>query len=129
MKRFTVLLVLSLVLGLGAGVAQAAKAAKPAKADRQAKKDAKGVMGTVIKVDGMNIVVQTRGKKGGEVTITTDANTKFDVAGKAGTIDDVKSGANVVASPANGTATKVTIKEANRKKAGKAKGAKAAKNA
>jgi len=129
MKRFSLLLVLSLVLGLGAGVAQAAKAAKPAKADRQAKKDARGVAGTVIKVDGTNIVVQTRGKKGGEVTITTDANTKFVVAGKDGTIADVKTGANVVASPMNGTATKVTVKEANGKKAGKAKGAKAAKNA
>lgn len=129
MKRFSLLVVLSLVLGLGAGVAQAAKAAKPAKADKQAKKDAKGVVGTVLKVDGTNIVVQTRGKNGSEVTITTDANTKFSVAGKDGTIADVKTGANVMATPTNGTATKVTIKDANGKKAGKAKGAKPAKNA
>jgi hypothetical protein len=132
MKRVTALLVLSLVLGVGAGVAQAAKAdkaAKPAKADKQAKRDAKGVAGRVIKVNGTDIVVQTRGKKGGEVTIATDANTKFQVDGKEGTIDDVKAGENVVVSPMNGTAQKVLVKEAKGKKARKAKGAKPDKKA
>jgi hypothetical protein len=128
MKRFTSLLVLSLVLTLGATVANAAKVAKPANADKAAKKDAKGVIGTVVKVDGTNIVVQTRGKKGAEVTIATDAGTKFDVSGKPGTIDDVKAGVNVVASPATGTAQKITVKAGKGDKA--AKGAKkAAKNA
>jgi hypothetical protein len=128
MKRFKTLLVLSLVLTLGAAVANAAKGAKPANPNKAAKKDAKGVMGTVVKVDGANIVVQPRGKKAAEVTIATDASTKFDVNGKPGTIDDVKAGANVQATPATGTAQKITVKGAKGDKA--AKGAKkAAKNA
>ena len=104
-ERVLALLALSMILAMGSTSAQAAKPNKPAKADRQAKKDQKGVVGTVIKVDGMNIVVKTRGKQGGEVTVTTDASTKFTMGkNKEGTIADVKEGENVVVSPATGTA-------------------------
>jgi hypothetical protein len=125
MKRIATTFVLTLILSLVAAQAQAGKNAKPAKADRAAKKDQKGVVGTVLKVDGSNIVVQGKGKNAGEVTIATDASTKFQVKGKEGTIADVKAGAVVVASPATGTAQKIVVRP------GKAdrppKGAKAAK--
>ena len=126
MKRFTTLLALALILAFGttAYAAKANKANKPTKADRAAKKAEKGVTGTVLKVDGTNIVVQTKGKQGGEVTIATDANTKFTVNGKDATIADVKAGESVTASPAGATAQKVTIKEPRQK----GKGAKPAKN-
>lgn len=126
MKRVLALLALSMVLSLGSTSALAAKANKLSKADKQAKKD-QHVAGTVVKVDGMNIVVKTRGKQGSEVTVTTDANTTFTMGRKKdATISDVKEGENVVVSPATGTAQKVLIRPG---KGDKAKGAKAAKNA
>lgn len=130
MKRFTSMLALALVLSLGAGVSEAGKgnkAAKPANPDKAAKKDQKGVMGVVTKVDGATIMVQPRGKNAAEVTIITDATTKFDVNGKPGTIDDIKTGAHVIASPSTGTAQKVSVKGGKGDRP--AKGAKAAKNA
>jgi hypothetical protein len=118
MKRFTTLLALALVVALGANVSYAAKgdkaAARAAKGDKAGKKDA--VMGTVVKADATSITVQTRGKKGAEVTIAVDANTKFEgVAGAA----DLKAGQRIVATPNVGTATKVTV-QGKGERAGKA---------
>ena len=120
MKRFTTLLALAMVVALGANVSYAAKgdkaAAKAAKGDKAGKKDT--VMGTVVKADATSITVQTRGKKGAEVTVTVDANTKFEgVTGAA----DLKPGQKITATPNTGTATKVTVqgKGAKGDKAGK----------
>ncbi len=118
MKRFTTLLALALVVALGANVSYAAKgdkaAAKAAKGDKAGKKDA--VMGTVVKADATSITVQTRGKKGAEVTVTIDANTKFQgVTGAA----DIKAGQHIMATSNTGTATKVTVQGGKGDKAGK----------
>ena len=118
MKRFTTLLALAFVIALGANVSYAAKgdkaANKAAKGDKPNKKDS--VMGTVVKADATSITVQTRGKKGAEVTVTVDANTKFEgVTGAA----DLKPGQKIVATPNTGTATKVTV-QGKGDKAGKA---------
>jgi hypothetical protein len=118
MKRFTTLLALAFVIALGANVSYAAKgdkaAAKAAKGDKANKKDS--VMGTVVKADATTITVQTRGKKGAEVTVTVDANTKFEgVTGAA----DLKAGQRIIATPNTGTATKVTVQGKGADKAGK----------
>jgi hypothetical protein len=119
MKRFTTLLALAFVIVLGANVSYAAKgdkaANKAAKGDRPNKKDS--VIGTVVKADATSITVQTRGKKGAEVTVTVDANTKFEgVTGAA----DLKAGQHIVATPNVGTATKVVVHGGKGDKAGKA---------
>jgi len=86
------------------GVAQAGKANKadkPAKADKVNKKD--GVIGTVVKSDASSITVQTRGKKGAEVTVAIDANTKFEGVAAAA---DLKAGQRVIATPNTAPRTK-----------------------
>src|SRR4051794_34650027 len=132
MKRFATLLAIGLALSIGATAAHAA-AKNPDKAAAKAAKKgdgAKGLTGTVSKVDGNNIVIQTRGKAAAEVTITTDANTKFE--GTATSLADIKPGMHVSAAAGNGTASKVTVgagREKGAAKAGNKKaGAKPAKN-
>ncbi|MDB5322982.1 MAG: hypothetical protein JWN40_4613 [Phycisphaerales bacterium] len=129
MKRFTTLLALALILSLGAGVTYAAKgdkaaakAAKAAKGDKAGKKD--GIMGTVVKADDKSITVQTRGKKGAEVTVAIDASTKFEGVATAA---DIKPGQHIMATPNVGTATKVTVQAGKGDKAGKKAAKKAAK--
>ena len=120
MKRFTTLLALAMVVALGAAnVSYAAKgdkaANKAAKGDKAGKKD--GVMGTVVKADATSITVQTRGKKGAEVTVTVDANTKFEGVTSAA---DLKPGQRIIATPTTGTATKVVVHGGKGDKAGRA---------
>lgn len=96
---------LALVLAVGlAGNAYAAKGDKAGKAG----KGGKGVAGTVVKVDGNNVVVQTRGKNAAEVTISTDASTTIEVNGAKGAVSDLKPGMKIQASPSAGTAQKIT---------------------
>jgi hypothetical protein len=112
MKRFWSVLALALVIALGTGSAFAAgKGNKPNKADKQ---QHKGVAGTVTKIDGTSIIVQTRGKNGAEVTITTDDKTKFE---GVNAITDIKPGMRVMATPDTGTAQKVIVREAGKKNA------------
>ena len=115
MKRFVSIIALALVIGLVAGNAEA-KGAKGAKGDKAGKKAA--VHGTVTKVDGLSIVVQTKGKKGAEVTIVTDTSTDIKVNGAKGALTDIKPGMKITATPNTGTATKVIVGE------GKGKGEK-----
>jgi hypothetical protein len=114
MKRYTTLIALALVLALGASVAQAGNGNKADKAGKVGKKD--GVVGTVVKADKTSITVQTRGKKGGEVTVAIDANTKFEGVASA---DDLKAGQRVIATPNTGTATKIVVHGGKGDKAGK----------
>jgi len=126
MKRWTNLVVLALVICLAGGVAEAAKGAKGAKPDKgnkAGKKDQDGVAGKVTKVDGNSITVQTRGKKGAEVVVTTDDKTQFTGVAAA---TDIKVGMMVRVSPASGTAQKITVAEKGAGQ-GKGKGAKKAK--
>ena len=117
-KRMTSVMVLTLVIGLGAGVAEAGKGNKGARPDRAAKRaEAKdGIVGVVGKVDGNTIMVQVRGKQAGEVSVTTDANTKFEGVTD---IKEIKEGMRVVATPTTGTAQKVVVHPGRGKGAGK----------
>jgi hypothetical protein len=120
-KRLTMsVMVLAMVVGLGAGVAEAGKGNKGARPDRAAKRaeTKNGIAGLVGKVDGNTIMVQMRGKKAGEVSVTTDANTKFEGVAD---IKAIKEGMRVVATPTTGTAQKVVV-QPGRNKAGKGAG-------
>ena len=120
MKRWTTLLALALVLAVGAGVAQA-KGNKADKAGKIGKKDHDAVTGKVVNSTATTITIQTRGKKGTEVTVTVDANTQYKGVASA---TDIKPGSRVTVTPATGTATKVVVHEKGDKgKGGKKKGA------
>jgi len=123
MKRWISIIALALVLGLVAGNAEAAKGDK--KAAKGAGKAGAGIAGQVVRVDGTNLVVSTRGKKAAEVTIATDASTMVEINGAKGTVADLKSGMRVQATPKTGTATKITAGAGGKA----AKGDKAAKKA
>jgi len=104
-----------LMLGLVVGFSASAKdkgGATPAPAEKKVP----DVVGTVLKTDGPNLVVQTRGKNASEVTIVTDGNTKFEVKGNAGALKDIKPGMQVVVTPNTGTAQKVVATEVATKK-------------
>jgi hypothetical protein len=127
MKRWTGMLVVALVVSLGAGMAEAGKANKGAKpAGKGGKAAHDGVVGMVEKVDGSTIMLQTRGKNAGEVSVVTDANTKFEGVTD---LSQVKAGMRVVATPTSGTAQKVVVRQGRagaNKQAGKGKGKKGA---
>jgi hypothetical protein len=133
MTRFTRLLAAAIALSVVAAAAPSSFAADAAKkadkaAARAGKKDGTaGLAGKVSSVNGSKIVVQTRGKNAAEVTIETDANTKY--AGSATSLADIKPGMMIQASPGNGTATKITAQAGKGKGDRPAKGAKAAKKA
>jgi hypothetical protein len=107
MKRWTSLLVLALVFAVGAGVAQA-KGNKADKPGKVGKKDHDAVSGKVISATDTSITIQTRGKKGDQVTVTVDASTKYKGVASA---SDIKPGMRITVTPATGTATKVVVHE------------------
>lgn len=81
----------------------------------------KNVTGTVVKVEGPNVVlsVRQRGAEAKEVTVVTDEKTKIlllqrgergaPAPPKVGTLEDVKAGMRVTAIPETGTATKLLV--------------------
>src|SRR5204863_6025508 len=100
----TLSVILAICIGLSATAAFAADG-KPAK------KQDDIVVGTVLKIDGTNIVLQTHGKDAKEVTIPTDTKTAFEINGVAATLAKIKPGMGVAASPKTGIATKVMADE------------------
>ena len=65
-------------------------------------------MGTIVKVDGKNIVVKTgRGDNAKEVTVATDDKTTFVVDAEPGKLADLKADMQVRITPETGTAEKV----------------------
>jgi len=122
MKRLMTIAAAVLAFGLMAGTAEAAKGDKAAKKGKGA-----GVAGTVVKIDGNNVVLSPRGKAAGEVTVATDASTEVLVNGAKGALADIKPGMRVQASPAVGTTKTVTAGAGG--KGAKAKGDKAARKA
>lgn len=79
----------------------------------------KGLDGTVVKVDGTNVVVKTgRGDAAKEVTVATDDKTKVLLLqgmtgeAKAGTLADLKADVRVTVIPETGTATKILVRPA-----------------
>jgi hypothetical protein len=79
----------------------------------------KGLMGSVVKVDGTNVVVSTgRGDTAKEVTVATDKDTKIlllqrgtrgtpAAEPKVGKLEDLKAGMRVTVIPETGTAKKI----------------------
>jgi hypothetical protein len=116
MKRLIGVLMLTLAVAFTAFAKD--KGATPAPGTE--KKPAE-VVGTVLKTDGSNLVVQTRGKNAGEVTVVTDANTKFELKGNAAALKDIKPGMQVVITPVTGTAQKVVVADAGKKEKDKGK--------
>ena len=117
MKRFTALLSFVLAVVVGVGMVQAKpKGATPPK-DPNQKKSAESIVGTVLKVDGQNNNLQTHGKNSGEVTVTTDAKTEFEVNGAKSSLEKIKPGMQVVVTPPTGIAQKVVVSEEGKKKA------------
>ena len=98
MKIWMSAIVALLVCGL-VGVAQAEK---PAKGTRP-------IRGQVVSVavDRTNVVVMTVGKKGGEVTVTTDKETKVTIDGADATLADLKKDMWVIVKPGTGLATSI----------------------
>jgi hypothetical protein len=79
---------------------------------------AKGVRGSVVKVDGDKLTIKSGGKDAAkEVVIATDANTKIkDAEGKELKLADLKAGTMVMVSPAEGTAATITVAPAKKPK-------------
>jgi hypothetical protein len=121
MKRFLTLasVVLALTLVTGTAHAKGVKGNKADKGDKSAKHDPNSVVGKVQKVDGNTLtLLQGHGKKAGEVTVTTDANTLIRVNGQVGKLADIQPGMRVVVSPNTGTATKVVAMTPKKEKNG-----------
>jgi hypothetical protein len=104
MKTWTKLFaVLAIVMMVSAAV-HAADEAKPAKKP-------KALRGTVIKVDGTNLVINSakKGEDKKEVTIATDAKTVVTIEGKEGKLADLHEGQKVAITPDTGTAEKIEV--------------------
>jgi len=111
-------IVFALLLSLGMfGFVSRAYAADPPAADKKAdEKKAKNVRGEVVKVDGNKITIKVKDK---EVVVTTDDKTQVTIEGNAGKVSDLKAGQKVVVTPAEGTATKISVPKAKEKKPAK----------
>jgi hypothetical protein len=73
------------------------------------------VVGILIKVEATKLTVQTHGRNAGEVVVSTDRNTKFELEGKPAKLADIAPGLQVVASPATGVAQKVSATKIGKK--------------
>jgi len=76
-----------------------------------ATRPARGLRGTIVKVDGTNVVVKTMARGGAEskeVTVATDDKTAVTIEGKEAKVADLKAGLLVNVTPTEGTATKIT---------------------
>ena len=114
MKVVQNVLAVLVILGLSAGLAFAKK--PPEAGDPKKPKEPEPLVGTLLKVDGQNLTLQTRGGKGsGEVTVVTDNNTQFQVKGKTAAITDLKVGHELVVTPPTGTAQKVVVADEPKK--------------
>lgn len=98
MKILTTLLAMGVVLGMAAMALCQDRPERP-----------RGVFGTLVKVDGKNLVISTgRGDQAKEVTVATDEKTEFVVDAEPGKLADLKPEMRIMVTPEMGTATKVT---------------------
>ena len=89
------------------GFVSRAFAADPPPADKKAdKKEGKNVRGEVVKVDGNKVTIKAKDK---EIVVVTDDKTQVTIEGNAGKVADLKPGQKVVVTPAEGTATKISV--------------------
>ena len=98
MKIWMSAIVAMIVCGL-VGVAQAKMPAD----------GSKPIKGQIVSVaaDGTSVVVMTLGKKGTEVTVTTDKDTKVTIDGAEAKLADLKKDQWVVVTPGIGLATSI----------------------
>jgi len=71
-----------------------------------------------VKVDGNKLTI--KGKDSKEIVIATDDKTEVNIEGNPGKLADLKVGQRVVVTPAEGTATKVSVPKVKEKKKDKA---------
>jgi len=109
-------IVFALLLSLAMlGFATHAFAADPPAAQKKAdEKKAKNVRGEVVKIDGSKVTIKAKDK---EIVVTTDDKTQVTIEGNAGKLADLKVGQKVVVTPAEGTATKISVPKPKEKKA------------
>jgi len=119
--KFWVKLVAGLAVGAMVGAFNA-NAADPVKAVPPPTKPAKpakkaGLKGSVVKVDGTNLVISA-GKKNDakEVTVATDDKTVVTIEGKPAKVSDLKPGQKVLITPETGTAQTIDVPAAKAKK-------------
>src|SRR3954447_1855993 len=94
-----------------------AKPKVPPTPEEIAKKQNAPIIGTVTKIDGTNIIIQTHGKAAGEATIPTDTRTVIEINGAAATLTKIKPGMEIAATPRTGIATKVAAEDGKKKDA------------
>src|SRR4051812_21055432 len=100
--------VLGLLVAIGVmGFVTRSYAADPPAADKKAdEKKAKNVRGEVVKVEGNKVTIKAKDK---EIVVTTDDKTEVMIEGTAAKVADLKAGQKVVVTPAEGTATKISV--------------------
>src|SRR5947207_1320494 len=120
MKALPTLLVTVLSMGLIGTFASAKTPPTPEEiAKKAAEEAAKPIVGTVVKIDGTNIVIQTHGKEAREFAVATDAKTQFELNDAPAALDKVKPGYEVAITPKTGIAKKVLIDDLKKKPKGK----------
>lgn len=120
---------LTLALGLGMGSLALANQGADSSGDKphntkekdhdghKDKQTRRARSGKVVGVAGTSITIEVGPKdKKTEVVIETNAETKFKVNGKDGTIDDIKEGMWLLAKPVDGVATHVRAYDPGKKK-------------
>lgn len=95
------------VVRIAAGLALVALIAGQALAGDAGRRPENAIFGTVVKVDGTNLIIKTGGKDGKEVTVATDANTKVTIDGNDAKLADLKPGNRVVVTPKEGVAKEI----------------------
>jgi hypothetical protein len=126
MNRLIALLSVVLMLAIFPGVSHAKAKGDASTPKDGTKKKENMLVGTVLKVDGNSIVVKTRGKNAGEVTVVTDSKTEFLFNGKSSTIEKIKPGQEAVVMLGTGSsapAVKFSSKDDSKKKKKKKKDA------
>lgn len=126
MNRLTALLSIVLMFAFlpGVTVGKTKGGAAPPKDDTKKKDNM--LVGTVLKLDGTSIVIKTRGKNAGEITIVTDSKTEFQFNGKSTTIEKIKPGQEAVVTlgaASNSPAVKFSATDDSKKKPKKKKDA------
>jgi hypothetical protein len=109
-RRIEMKVVFGLLIAIGLmGFVGHAYAADPAPDKKADEKKAKNIRGEVVKVDGNKVTIKVKDK---EVVVATDDKTQVTIEGNPGKVADLKAGQKVVVTPAEGTATKISVPKA-----------------
>ena len=88
----------------------------------QAEKKSAAVNGEVVEVSGSDVMIKTR--KGEDVTIATDENTKVKIDGEDATVSDLQPGMHVTVPAFEGTAGRINATSRAGKAGGNERGGK-----